>query len=187
MLTQDPVKIPEIPGKISFKKKDETEYIQYLTERKYNADRKYTEPQRIVIGRRSESMPGMMYPNDNYEKYILEKEERTMEESMTPEEEAFARNNKIYGMYYPFFDALYHEFRQQTRKKPEERLNLYKAENLNRVLTPLKEMMKNEEYAELLGLIDIAKDGKAEMSYSDVMILLTQYKSALTKYHRSHR
>ena len=55
------------------------------------------------------------------------------------------------------------------------------------MLTPLKEMMKNEEYAELLGLIDIAKDGKAEMSYSDVMILLTQYKSALTKYHRSHR
>ena len=69
----------------------------------------------------------------------------------------------------------------------QERLNLYKAENLNRVLTPLKDMMKNEEYAELLGLIEITEDGKAEMSYSDAMILLTQYKSALTKYHRSHR
>jgi len=187
VITQDPVKIPNIPGRISFSRTEDKEYVRYLTERKYNTDRKYSEPQRIIIGRRVETMPGLMYPNDNYEKYILEKEEGTMDETMTPEEEEFARHNKTYGVYYPFFDALYHEFRQQTRKKPEERLNLYKAENLNRVLTPLKDMMKNEEYAELLGLIEITEDGKAEMSYSDAMILLTQYKSALTKYHRSHR
>ena len=46
-------------------------------------------------------------------------------------------------------------------------------------------MMSGEEYADLLGLIETAEDGEEGMTYGDVMILLTQYKSALTKYHRS--
>ena len=55
------------------------------------------------------------------------------------------------------------------------------------MLLPLKEMMKGEEYAELLGLISTAEDGEEGMNYGDVMILLTQYKSALTKFHRKQK
>lgn len=51
------------------------------------------------------------------------------------------------------------------------------------MLKPLYEMMKGEEYAGLLGLVE-SGDGEDEMSCSDVMILLTQYKSALAKYRR---
>lgn len=47
-------------------------------------------------------------------------------------------------------------------------------------------MMKDEEYAGFLGLIKTEGEEEERMSYSDVMILLTQYKSALGKYHRSH-
>ena len=66
-------------------------------------------------------------------------------------------------------------------------MNAYKAESINKVLRPLREMMKDEEYAGFLGLIETGdgEDGEG-MSYSDAMILLTQYKSALAKYHRSH-
>lgn len=46
--------------------------------------------------------------------------------------------------------------------------------------------MKDEEYAELLGDIDIADENEERMTNSDVIILLTQYKSALSRYHRSH-
>ena len=187
MLTQDLVKIPEIPGKINFMKKDDTEYVPYLAGRKYNTDRKYNESEWVQIGRRSESMPGMMYPNDNYEKIFLTKGEENMDENMTPEEEKFARDNKTYGLYGPFFDALYFEFRQQTRKRPDELLNGYKAETLNKVLRPLREMMQGEEYAELLGPVIAGDEDGNGMTFGDVMILLTQYKSALTKYRRAHR
>lgn len=188
MTEQELVKIPGIPGKISFSKTEDKEYVRYLTGRNYNADRKYTEPQRIIIGRRCEAMPGLMYPNDNYEKYILEKGEGTMDEQMTAEEQEFARNNQTYGMYITFFDALFHEFRQQTRKRPESRLNRYKAESLNKVLKPLKEMMAGEAYAGLLGLVENGEDDWEQgMSYSDAMILMTQYKSALAKYRRNHK
>ncbi len=64
-------------------------------------------------------------------------------------------------------------------------MNRYKAESINKVLEPLKDMMKGEEYSDLLGLIETTEDGEEGMTYGDVMILLTQYKSALAKYHRS--
>ena len=83
-MPQDMVKIPDIPGKISFSKTEDKEYVKYLIGRKYNAERKYTDSERVVIGRRSESMPGMMYPNDNYEKIFLTKGEENMDENMTP-------------------------------------------------------------------------------------------------------
>ena len=118
MLTEDPVRIPEIPGKISFLKSEDKEYVRYLRERKYNAERKYNQPEWITIGRRCETMPGLMVPNDNYETIFMNKEEAPMSEEMTPEEAEFIRKNKTYGMYNPFFDALYHEFRQQSRKQP---------------------------------------------------------------------
>ena len=110
-----------------------------------------------------------------------------MIEHMKPKEE-FVRNGGICGLYILFFEALYHEFRQQTRKRPDNTVNPYKADSLNKVLHPLKEMMRGEEYAELLGLVEtVGEDKENGMSYSDAMILLTQYKSALAKYRREHR
>jgi len=185
MLTGNPVLIPDIPEKISFMKKDDREYVRYLAKRKYNAEKKYTESGWVLIGRRAEGMPRLMYPNDNYET-IFCREGEGMDEAMTAEEEQYIRDNGIYGMYSSFFTGLYNEFRQQTRKKADDPVNRYKAENINKVLAPLKEMMQGEEYAELLGLISAAEDGEEQMNYGDVMILLTQYKSALAKYHRRY-
>ena len=44
--------------------------------------------------------------------------------------------------------------------------------------------MQGEGYSGLFGLIE-ADDGENGMTYVDAMILLTQYKSALAKWHRS--
>ena len=182
MLTQNPVKIPDIPGKIGHMKKDGIEYVRYLAGRRYNAERKYNEAEWVLIGRRSERMPGMMYPNDNYEKYFME-EEGSVNDTMTAEEQAFARDNGTYNLYITFFEGLYHEFKQLARKHAEEGVNEYKAESINRVLRPLKEMMEGEEYGGFLGMVEAGEEG---MSYSDVMILLTQYKSALAQFRRQH-
>ena len=186
MIVQEPVKIPESPGRIRYMKKEDKEYVLYLTGRKYNTEKHYNEPDWVLIGRQTDEMPGLMYPNDNYERYFGE-ENKEMEQSMTPAEQLYIRNKSTYGLYITFFDGLYHEFKQQARKKADEPVNRYKAESLNKVLQPLKQMMKDEEYADLLGLIKIRNEvDKKGMSHSDVMILMTQYKSALVKYHRNH-
>ena len=183
MLTQDPVRIPEIPAKIRLKEKDGNQYVQYLADRKYNGETGYSVPNWVNIGKRIEAMPGLMYPNDNYEKFFC-REGEFMDETMNAEEEQYVQDHGTYGMYTPFFTGLYNEFRQQTRKRADMPVNRYKAENINKVLLPLKEMMKNEEYGKLLGLISAAEKGEEGMNYSDVMILLTQYKSALARYRR---
>ena len=189
MLNRDPVKIPNIPGRISFRKNGVREYVSYLADRKYNQEKKYSEPERIIIGRKIKDMPSLMYPNDNYDELFGAGKTDAEDEEMTMEEDMYIRNNGVYGMYIPFFEGLYHEFKQQMRRKADEPVNPYKAESINKVLRPLQEMMKDEEYSEFLGLIETRKEGEkeTEMSYSDVMILLTQYKSALGKYHRNHR
>ena len=185
MLTQDPVKIPDIPGKISFKRKGDTEYVQYLTGYTYKAEKSKPEAERVLIGKRSKEMPGLMFPNDHYYQYF--KEDGSVVETMTAEEVQYARNNGIYEMYSPFFDGLYYEIKQQTRKNPHEPVNPYKAEIINKVLQPLLEMMRDEVYVHLLGIIRTKEDGEEKgMNYGDVMLLLTHYKSALTKYRRSH-
>ncbi len=184
MLTQEPVKIPDVSGKIRFREKDGNQYVQYLTRRRYDREKKYNAPDWVNIGRRIEAMPGLMYPNDNYDKFFRRGGE-TMDGIMTAEEEQYIYDNDTYGMYSTFFTGLYNEFRQQTRKRVDMPINRYKAESINKVLMPLKEMMQGEAYAELLGLISTEEDEEENMNYSDVMILLTQYKSALAKYRRS--
>ena len=133
-----------------------------------------------------ESVLLILRGDDHRLETVLQGEDEEMEENMTPEEAQFAEENHIYEMYSPFFTGLYNEFRQQTRKRADEEVNAYKAESINKVLRPLKKMMEKEEYAEMLGLIDPGKDGEAGMSFSDAMILMTQYKSALAKFHRNH-
>lgn len=186
MLTENPIKIPVMNGKIRRMKKDGCIYILYLAGRKYNAERKHSEPEWVLIGRQIDDMPGLMVPNNNYDIYFSE-EVKTMDTTLTPEEQLYIRNNSIYGLHITFFDGIYYEFKQQSRKKGDDPVNQYKAESINKILRPLLEMMKNEEYAGFLGLVETG-DGKTKegMSYSDTMILLTQYKSALGKYHRNH-
>ena len=97
----------------------------------------------------------------------------------------FTEKNRTYEKNVPFFDALYYEFRQQARKRPDDRLNRCKAECLNRVLNPLRDILKDEEYSEfLIPIVSDEDDAENGMSCSDVMMILTQYKSALEKFHR---
>ena len=182
MLNQDPVKIPGTPGKISYIKKDGMEYVRYLEERVYDPEKKHNVPKWVNIGRRVEGMPGLMYPNDRYEEIF----EGKKPEEMTAEEEQYARDHGTYGIYSSFFTGLYNEFRQQTRKHAEMPVNRYKAESINKVLGPLRELMKEERYAGMLGMIETGEDGEEGMNYGDVMILLTQYKTAMGKYRAIH-
>lgn len=184
MYENEPVLIPDVPGKISFKRKKDSEYVQYVTGRGYDRIRKHSLPERKIIGIRIPSIPEMMLPNDNYYQYF------TGDGNMNEEQKAaanhYAGDKKRFIMLRDLFDHMYYEFQLQSRRKQDEPVNAYKAMKINSILAPLREMMGEEEYAEYLDLVDVTEaEGDmppAGRTYSDVALLLTQYKGAMKRY-----
>lgn len=64
------VKIPDIQGKITRKKKGNAIYINYEYGRKYDPERKFNIPQRATIGKQSNADVSMMQPNQNFLMYF---------------------------------------------------------------------------------------------------------------------
>ena len=95
MYANEPVLIPDVPGKISFKKKKGSEYVQYETDRKYNPDRKYNLPDRKIIGIRIPAIPEMMLPNENYRKYFSEGEEKMSNSQKEPRRNMLRTKNSL--------------------------------------------------------------------------------------------
>ena len=186
----NPVKIPEIPGKITFRKKTDQTYVMYEIGRVYNSARKTTTPQRKMIGQQIRNAPTMMLPNENYEKYFAKGAER-----MTAAERKSAQDyeavRKEFRMLNSLFDQLYFEFQILAHKSPHHVVNTYKIRRINKVLEPLRELMKNEPYLGFLEKLEepesVPTEGEEEekpagLDYSDVALALTQYKGAITRF-----
>ena len=87
------------------------------------------------------------------------------------------------------FLSTFHEILNLSRREPDEVVNTEKVERLNQLLEPLKEMLQDEEYAELLEVIPLpeATDGKEKMkgmTYSDLAIILNHYKNLMNRFFR---
>ena len=152
MYDNEPVLIPDAKGKISFKKKKDSEYVQYVTGRTYDPVRKYMLPERKIIGIRIPSMPEMMLPNENYHQYFTGDKE--MNEEQKTAAKNYEKDKKQFVMLRELFDQMYYEFQLQSRRKPDDPVNPYKIRKINSILEPLKELMGNEEYGQYLDLID---------------------------------
>jgi hypothetical protein len=188
MYENEPVLIPDVPGKICFKNKKGSEYVQYETGRKYDPVRKYNVPERKIIGIRIPSLPEMMLPNENYYQYF-EGDEHMNEEQKTAAKH-YSGDRKRFIMLRELFDQMYYEFQLQSRRKPDDPVNGYKAMKINSILEPLREIMGDEEYAAYLDLVDVSTEtGQEEAetlsgkSYSDVALMLTQYKGAIKRFN----
>ncbi|MCR5369975.1 MAG: hypothetical protein K6E83_04640 [Clostridium sp.] len=184
-----PVKIPAVPGKITFRKRNETTYVLVEIGRTYNSARQNTNPQRKIIGKQIRNVPTMMLPNENYVQFFGEGEM-----NMTEAEKKAAKNYESvrceFRMLASLFDQLYFEFQILAHRSPHMVVNGYKVRRINKVLEPLKALMADEPYAGFLERIEEpevirAEDGaekQAGLNYSDVAILLTQYKGAMTRF-----
>ena len=189
MFLHQPVKVPDVPGKITFKKRNGDSYVQYETGRKYYPDRKYTLVDRSVIGVQIPARPEYMLPNENYIR-LFPKEEENMTENEKEMLEAFQEQREEGLMIRDYFEQMYYELQYQSRRHPNTVLNGFKVRKLNQMLEPLKEMMKNELGGEFLELIPEPYDEKNEdgetvtigMTYSDVMMILTQYRCAESEF-----
>lgn len=80
-----------------------------------------------------------------------------------------------YGLLSPLLRATYNEIQELSKKKPETPLNIYKVQMINRILVPLKEMLKNEPTNAYLDILD--PDNLP--TYSDVVLILSQFQKAI--------
>lgn len=80
------VRIPEVKGKITYRKRDTSCYVYYEYDRVYDPSQKYTNVKRAMIGKQSKADFDMMQPNQNYLKYfpevdLPEEKDRTLRSS----------------------------------------------------------------------------------------------------------
>ena len=102
----------------------------------------------------------------------------------------YTSDRKRFIMLRELFDQMYYEFQLQSRRKPDDPVNGYKAVKINSILEPLREIMGDEEYAAYLDLVDVSTETEQEeaetlsgKSYSDVALMLTPYKGAIKRFN----
>ena len=78
--------------------------------------------------------------------------------------------------------GLYEEMKDLAKKSSKEALNEFKIKSLNRVLNPLKDLLKDQPTAMFL---DILEEDSLPTN-SDVVIVLSQYLSAMKKYEERY-
>ena len=88
----------------------------------------------------------------------------------------------LYEVVQPLLNAMYDEFKELSKKKPDGVLSEAKIDVVNRLLQSCREILANEPSLQFLDLID--KD--AVPQYSDVVLLLSQYSAAMKAFHTTY-
>lgn len=98
-----------------------------------------------------------------------------------------------FDMLRDLFTEMYSEINEIKKKKPDGVVNAFKVERINRVLKPLHELMKDEPYFSYLELVPeptVERSGRstveAGLTYSDVMLILSQYKGAMGRFFQKY-
>lgn len=80
------------------------------------------------------------------------------------------------------------EIADLSKKQPDGLVNAFKVGQINRVLKPLKEIMADEPSAAFLDLVAEVEERaeKSRNSYSDVAVILSQFREACGEYRSKH-
>jgi hypothetical protein len=87
-----------------------------------------------------------------------------------------------YQMLEKLLDSSFIELKEFSKKKPDELLNKFKVTSLNRILNPIKEVMKSEPTSEFLDLLD----EDTIPSYSDAVLIIAQFQAAMRQFRSTH-
>ena len=82
-----------------------------------------------------------------------------------------ATNQEQFNLLSGLLDGLAKEIGDLSKKQPDGLVNSFKVGQINRVLQPIKKIMEGE---------------KSRNSYSDVAVILSQYKEACVKYREKY-
>ena len=106
-------------------------------------------------------------------------------------EQQEATDKETFEILYVSLCSLITETRELAKKNVNAILNTFEIENINHVLVDLKEILKNELSAKYLVVIsensnENQRQPAQNNSYSDVLLILSQYKSACDVYKNKY-
>ena len=88
-----------------------------------------------------------------------------------------------YIMLYDFLESAYVEMKDFSKKNPDSLLNERKVRSLNRILKDIKEILANEPTSAYMDILD----DEMLPSNSDVVLTMSQYRSALENFRKKYR
>lgn len=106
----------------------------------------------------------------------------TKKTSIESEKKTSVEQIRLYGTISPLLHSAFNEIKELSKRKQDEELKLKKVQIINRLLGKAKEVLKNEPTVEFLDLLD-----EDELpSNSDAVLIMSQYISAMNKFHSDH-
>lgn len=106
--------------------------------------------------------------------------------ALDEKEDMEATDEEQFNLLAKLLGGLYAEFSSLAKKQPDALTNAFKTRQVNRVLSPLKQIMASEDSTQYLDLLQEADDGQANgkgrSSYSDAVIIMSQYKTACDEF-----
>lgn len=87
-----------------------------------------------------------------------------------------------FEMLDKLIDSIAREMKEFSKKKPDEPLNKFKVKNINRILEPIKEILKDEPTSEFLDLLD----DETLPSNSDAILIIGQFKASMNQFHSEY-
>ncbi len=87
-----------------------------------------------------------------------------------------------YEMFNKMFESLFTELKSLSAKKPDEPLNKFKVQTINRILKELKVILGAQP---TLGFLDLLDEDSIPTN-SDAVLILSQFKAALKHFHDSY-
>lgn len=88
----------------------------------------------------------------------------------------------LYEATLPLLAAMYAELQELSKKKPDATISKSKIQVINRLLTDIQGILKNEEQSKYLDLL--VEDDLPQ--YSDVVLMLSQFVAAMTAYRAKY-
>ena len=106
--------------------------------------------------------------------------------ALDEKEDMEATDEEQFNLLAKLLGGLYAEFSSLAKKQPDALTNRFKTSRVNRVLSPLKQIMASEDSTQYLDLLQEADDGQANgkgrSTYSDAVIIMSQYKTACDEF-----
>ena len=106
--------------------------------------------------------------------------------ALVEKEDMEATDEEQFNLLAKLLGGLYAEFSSLAKKQPDALTNAFKTSRVNRVLSPLKQIMALEDSTQYLDLLQEADDGQANgkgrSTYSDAVIIMSQYKTACDEF-----
>lgn len=106
--------------------------------------------------------------------------------ALDEKEDMEATDEEQFNLLAKLLGGLYAEFSSLAKKQPDALTNAFKTSRVNRVLSPLKQIMASEDSTQYLDLLQEVDDGQANgkgrSTYSDAVIIMSQYKTACDEF-----